>query len=252
MNYTSSQYRALLQRLKHLHEHDIQSMATSLQGTVGRDLAEIGAGLAALRQQHGTSPKFLADVDHLEATAERAREAIRKLVFALQPPGTDDLGLVPALERTVAEFAETADIRVDLQCLARIPPLSRTRRVVLHHVLLQALENVARHSRARSVEARLTADKHSVFLQVRDDGVGMTDFDRQKVGALGLFALDEGLAECGGSLRIASAQGRGTVLEATVPIARSATKSTAELSLAPSPQDPAEPTGLPRDVARGS
>ena len=250
MKYTTRHYRALIQRMDRLREHDAQAMTTFLQRTLGRELADLRSGLAAMRQLPGTAPNTQNAIDSLALVAERACDSLRQMTYAIQPPGTDDLGLVPALERSVAEFSAIAGLPATLQVTGRVPQLTRDKRVLLHRVLQEALENIVRHARARRVEVLLEADRYAVVLRIRDDGTGITDFDRQKPEGLGLFALHERLIGSDGSLRVAGTPGKGTLIEASIPVARTDRNRATDLSLAHSSADLADPYSQVKESAR--
>ncbi|MER3406377.1 MAG: hypothetical protein C4289_15440 [Chloroflexota bacterium] len=73
----------------------------------------------------------------------------------------------------------------------------------------EALNNIAKHARARHVEVLLNCSAESVELAVRDDGSG---FDLQRVPAdhLGLRIMRERAAAIGAQLDIESQPGHGT------------------------------------------
>src|SRR3712207_9120521 len=78
------------------------------------------------------------------------------------------------------------------------------------------------HSRATSVEVTVTRDQGVATMRIEDDGQGFDEArlsERAAAGHVGLRALGELLVDAGGSLRLASAPGKGTSLVATVPLA---------------------------------
>ena len=88
-------------------------------------------------------------------------------------------------------------------------------------VVLEALENVARHARAsRVVVTHETSGSHTV-VSVSDDGVG---FDHEEcdgapaepAGHYGLVGMTERANRCGGTLAIDSCPGRGTTVTLTI------------------------------------
>lgn len=144
------------------------------------------------------------------------------MLHALQPPGIEDLGLIPALERCVADFTGKAGAVPNVQFTSRMPTLSKAKQAVLYDALQESLANVARHARARRVDVWLAADPCIVQLKVCDDGVGMEPADCRKPGTLGLFGLNEKLASLGGSLRVMGSRGEGTLVDVSLPVAQAA------------------------------
>jgi signal transduction histidine kinase len=83
------------------------------------------------------------------------------------------------------------------------------------------VRNISAHSGAHRVQMELAADRDTATLTVADDGVGFDDVrlaSRSAAGHLGLRAMEDLLAESGGSLVATSTPGCGTRLTATVPL----------------------------------
>ena len=86
----------------------------------------------------------------------------------------------------------------------------------------EALANVVRHARARSVTVQLWREGPSLHLKVRDDGVGFglagARATRNHVACLGLVGMEERALLVGGRIEIQSAPGRGTEVHAWFPL----------------------------------
>jgi signal transduction histidine kinase len=82
--------------------------------------------------------------------------------------------------------------------------------------LQEALQNVARHSGAGRVEVSLLTEGDEIRLHVKDRGKG---FDPVQLSdGLGLVSMRERLRLVGGKIKISSAPGLGTEIEAAVPV----------------------------------
>jgi signal transduction histidine kinase len=90
----------------------------------------------------------------------------------------------------------------------------------LFRIAQEALHNVVKHARCRKVRLTLALDEREALLAVADDGVG---FDVAAALAasgpdgLGLRSMRERAEGVGGALRLTSASGCGTTVEAVVP-----------------------------------
>ena len=93
--------------------------------------------------------------------------------------------------------------------------------LVLYRVVQEALTNVANHADAGRVQVRLERHGDTVLAVVEDDGFGfdVASIMRSRERGLGLFGMQERLALVQGQLKIDSAPGRGTRVEARVPLA---------------------------------
>jgi signal transduction histidine kinase len=94
---------------------------------------------------------------------------------------------------------------------------SRQREEVLLRVAQEALANVSKHARARQVEVVLACTADEVLLTVVDDGVGFDATVVAHARGLGLESMRDRLRELAGTLRVVSAPGLGTTVEATLP-----------------------------------
>jgi signal transduction histidine kinase len=88
--------------------------------------------------------------------------------------------------------------------------------VELLRVLREALTNVRRHSRARSVEVRLQTEGETLVAEVTDDGRG---FDPEAAqGGVGLVGMSERIEGLGGKIEVRSPPGGGTKVMVRVPL----------------------------------
>jgi len=91
----------------------------------------------------------------------------------------------------------------------------------LFRIVQEALNNVARHARARTVRLQIAFQGDSVVLRIQDDGRG---FDLktprpagQKGHGVGLTNMRERAASLGGTCEVKSAPSQGTTIIVRVP-----------------------------------
>jgi len=193
----------------HLHDNAAQSL--SIVGLkVDRVAATLGPALSEeaaeqLRAIKNTSQQLMAQV----------RAAFGELRQA--DPESDDL--VTALANCIETFMQTARLPVEFSVAGACSLPSETQAQALL-IVREALNNVARHARASSVQVKLLGDSQALRIVVADDGVG---FDLQAVGKdqrhLGTILMHERAQRSGGSLLVVSHPGRGTQVLITYPAA---------------------------------
>ena len=196
-----------------------------------RDLHDgIGPQLAALALKIETARNKLSGdpvaKDLLSDLAERARAAIsdvRSSVHALRPPALDELGLVPALKETAAQYSSGGlDVAVDAP--EDLPPLPAAVEVAVYRIAQEAMTNVVRHANANSCSVRLDLDGPPglLRLEIEDDGsgfgIGAVGMERGAAG-VGLSSMRERAEELGGTLVVGPAPGSptGTLVRAELP-----------------------------------
>ena len=82
----------------------------------------------------------------------------------------------------------------------------------------EALTNVVRHARARTVNITLRTDRDIATMEICDDGIGMPDDGQVKPGSLGLLGIRERFQAAGGGLKVERNVPTGTKLSVHLPI----------------------------------
>ena len=83
-----------------------------------------------------------------------------------------------------------------------------------YYLIAEAITNVAKHANASHVAVSVRRDDVRVLVQVADDGIGGAD----PVAGSGLHGLADRVEALHGQLRVDSPPGRGTRLEARIPV----------------------------------
>ena len=132
------------------------------------------------------------------------------------PAPLDRRGLVPALEQLTEQLARETGMHVFFQKDCRAPSLSATVEMQLLRIVQEALTNIRKHSKAKTVRVLLNCRPGGAYmLLVEDDGVGF-DFPRRTGNPgehIGLSIMEERARRLGGQLRIESERGEGTRVE---------------------------------------
>ncbi|MEV4113769.1 ATP-binding protein [Nonomuraea sp. NPDC049695] len=122
-------------------------------------------------------------------------------------------GLSQLLEDYLRQWEERTGIAVEVWALPGGNVPSQVAEVVLTTVR-EALDNVERHSKARTVSVAVTAGARGLRLTISDDGAG---FPLGTEGR-GLRVMKAGLANISGVLKINSVLGGGTTVSAVAPL----------------------------------
>ena len=193
------------QRLaRDLHDSVTQSLySLTLFSRAGREAAADG------------DPKRLEEsLASLEHNTLHALREMRLLLYELRPADLAREGLQRAVELRLNTVERRAGLQLDVE-MDQLPALPPGYESDLYHIIVEALNNVVKHAAAGRVTLRLKGTGGSLHLTVVDDGRG---FDpAQNAPGLGLRNMRERAARLHGQLVIASAQGRGTTVEAMLP-----------------------------------
>ena len=190
---------------RELHD-ELQQVLAAIRMEVGAIELELGA------QAQRVQP-LLARV---EALAGTAIASARRIVNDLRPLLLEELGLLPALEVLASRFGERTGIAATMDGnqdgdTGNVPEAIA---ICFYRVAQEALNNVARHSRARKVRLTLAATPDGAWmLRVADDGQGLSAEDRRKPTSFGLRGMAERVRALGGTLRVISEPGGGVTIE---------------------------------------
>ncbi len=166
---------------------------------------------------------------YLASLTQRTLDNVRTLAQQLRPSVLDDLGLQAAFRWLAEDARQRLQLTVELQ-MSDVEEAARTRpasgqvalsrpaphETALFRIAQESLTNVARHAHAHRVCISLTQDRKYVSLQVRDDGCGF-DPALHRLG-LGIFGMRERASLLDGTLTIQSRPGKGTLVQAVLPL----------------------------------
>jgi two-component system, NarL family, sensor histidine kinase UhpB len=218
-------YRAQLQKLSEqvlvAQEDERKRIARELHDETAQCLTTLLVRLKMLERAKGPA-ELRGQLGELRELTVQTLETVRELAVELRPTTLDNLGLVAALEAYTESYASRIPIRVDFAAegFADQERLLPQAELVLYRIVQEALTNVAKHAGATCVTVRLHRTPHEVLATVADDGCGFAvgEVMRSRERGLGLFGMQERLALVQGQLTIDSAPGRGTRIQAIVPV----------------------------------
>jgi signal transduction histidine kinase len=149
-------------------------------------------------------------LDRLQELARSAMGEIQLLVTQLGPEPVAGEGLVAAIQRLIAERRAHNGLSIALE-VTGMKDLSGPVTAGLYHIILEALNNVAKHAGTEEATVRLNLAAEPACVEIEDQGVG---FDLQEAqsqpGHLGLAGMFERACELGWNLSVESRPGRGT------------------------------------------
>ncbi len=159
----------------------------------------------------------------VEELARRTTKEIRHMLFTLRPLVLETQGLIAALEQLAEKMRETHDTNVQVKGQPQVENLLDTHaQGVVFYIVEEAVNNARKHAKAETITVRLYQRLEYVVVEIEDNGIG---FDVQAVddsydqrGSLGMVNMRERAELVEGTLRIQSAEGRGTKITILIPI----------------------------------
>ena len=213
------QRRRLLGAIVSAQEAERRRVAADVHDDSIQMLAAAVIRLGSIRNKI-TDPVLSAKLGEFSSVLSRSIDSLRHLVFELRPPSLDRHGLDVAFRESLLEWAAEESVSFTVTSNLAAQP-STEERVVLFRIGQEALNNVRKHARARSVSVSLEEVAGGIQLRVADDGVGFPSGPSAANGArhFGVANMRERAEQAGGWLRIVHPPS-GTVVEAWIPINR--------------------------------
>ena len=138
---------------------------------------------------------------------------IRNYILDLRPQRFQNKNLLAGLSDLVRAFKANTFISVEIQAADRVDAdLTGDQSAGLFHITQEALANVAKHARARSVTIGLRREGASVVLAVQDDGRGFDMANVQPYAGHGLQNMQERARALGADVQVTSALDQGTTI----------------------------------------
>lgn len=223
---------AMVERLERVHHLELRTIASRLLSEIAPRLNGLRQRVGSLAGQEHLPADVRADLASVASESDAWVNSLRGVLFEMLPPAVAELGFAGALERYANEQLSAAGIHVALALPNDPLPLAAETLESLYQTARAGIDNVVRHASAKHARVSIECDARQVRLTIEDDGIGLRQTDLMKEGALGLWAESERLAGVGGELRINGRPGRGTVMEACIPVRGALRQESAALRVA--------------------
>jgi PAS domain S-box-containing protein len=212
--------KLLSRRRVKVQEEERRHLARELHDEIGQALTAAKINLQAALEE--SDPAKSKRIHETAAILERLLYQVRQISLNLRPSMLDDLGLVPALRSLLDEQARRASVAVRFSAKNIPENLDPEIQTTCFRIAQEAITNAMRHACARQIDVDLRGEGGGFHLHVRDDGKGFdAECAQSQTAGLGLLGMKERAALVGGRTRITSGPGKGTTVDATLPLTSS-------------------------------
>jgi len=216
---SGKELRILSNQLLSTEEKERKRIARELHDGIGQALSAIKFSVEnSLRQLRNEADH--SELKSLEAViplTQKAIEEVRRIVKDLRPSILDDLGILATINWFCREFQDLyAGIRIKREIDLQEGDIPSSLKTLIYRILQEALNNIAKHSRADLIQLALEKSDSGIELKIQDNGVG---FDLAKTISLkpsqrgfGLASMRERAELSGAKFEIKSTVGEGTTI----------------------------------------
>jgi signal transduction histidine kinase len=219
-NVRDSRFRLqyLSKRLVEVQEAERRAMARELHDQIGQMLTGLQFSLESGKRKASEETKIIFD-DAQEIVSDLIRQ-VRELSLRLLPSMLDDIGLFPTLQWHFEQYTNQTGIHVNFsQSGLEEKRLPQNVEITAYRIIQEGLTNTARHAQVDKVNVGIQVDDSVVRLNISDTGKGF-DPERTVISrkTFGLIGMRERTTLVGGILNVKSTPGKGTKLEAYLPL----------------------------------
>jgi len=204
-------------------EEERRRIAKEIHDGIGQMLTAIKFNLEILEDSVASSGDARERINEMKSLLDGLMREAREMSYTLMPSVLDDFGLAPALQMFCEQFRKKHAIVTTFQNHGLTSRLNRLLEVSLYRIVQEALANVLRHAAADTVTVQIIKRADRIRLIIEDNGKGMPSSSLDGHG-LGFVSMRERASQFGGTLRVDSSPGEGTVVSVDVPIADSEPK----------------------------
>lgn len=212
--YTKAKEAALLEERwlisQELHDNVAQSLAyLNMQTKLLENRLESELKKPALEEFH-----------QIRQVIQDTYQDVRNMLIDFRTQINEDESLEPALKKYCEDFSARTGIKTEFASDKPLPILELPVRTQVLRMIQESLSNARKHARAAQVNISVRNADSGLRISVEDNGDGFDLHAAQEPAQqhLGLSIMKERAAHFGGTVRISTAPGRGTVVEIDIPL----------------------------------
>jgi len=213
--------RSLSSQLLAAQENERKRIALELHDSLGQTLSALKFSVEnSLRHIEDSNLNACAvALSNVVPMIQESIGEVRKIAMDLRPSILDDLGILSTISWFCREFQSIySGIHIDQEIDVEEEAVPKALKITVYRIVQEALNNVAKHSKADRVQLFLKQRGRMIELAIQDNGRGFDPDEMLSVESsqrgLGLISMRERTELSGGSFSIESGGETGTVVRA--------------------------------------
>jgi PAS domain S-box-containing protein len=205
-------------KLVAIQEDERSRIARELHDDLGQQVALLLSKLeTAAHDRQVSRNRVMIGLSEARNGLQELASAIHNLSHQLHPAKLRLLGLEQTLTGLCRDVSSESGVHVRFHADGVPSDVAEPVALCIFRVTQESLQNAVKHSGARIIDVLLTGTAAQLTLRVADNGTGFEPLPSQSAG-IGLLTMRERVELIGGRLKIETAPGRGTAIEATVAL----------------------------------
>ena len=196
-----------------------REIGRELHDNVVQNLAYLNMKMEIISRYVDESPEIAQnELKAVQDLVDKTITELRRTIGEMRRPAQSMRGITGQL-RSIASNIEidASEFELDIKQVSGIQLIPEVERAAVG-IVREALQNVRKHADANSVRLEVTRREGDLVLLVVDDGVGIDDPTQLPIDHFGMVQMRELAEDLGGEITIHSEPGRGTHVEARLPL----------------------------------
>ncbi len=221
----NQELRQIPSKLIAVQEEERKRLASELHDSIGQTVPamKLWVEMVLKLRDEGYGSTALDRLEQFVPILQRAIEETRSIYMGLRPSMLDSAGLLSTLEWLRRECMKLyPGHHIEFETGVAEEEIPESLKANIFRIAQEALNNIAKHSKAEWVDVSLSRNGGEIELVVSDDGVGMNLdhilLQASTAGSLGLTNMRERTELTGGRFSIDATPGVGTTIRACWPI----------------------------------
>jgi signal transduction histidine kinase len=215
----ASFHQELLKAEIEMKEQTLLTISQEIHDNIGQvlSLAKLNLNTILLEDNNPAVPKIAATKE----LVGKAIQDLRNLSKSLNTEHISHQKLSESLGFELDQIRKTGLYETALRVQGAEKPLDPQKQIIIFRIVQEALNNIIKHARARSITISLDYDARETMLRIADDGAGFDlpavhDPDRTDKGT-GMGNLFHRARLIDGRLTVESRPGQGTLIQLSLP-----------------------------------
>lgn len=157
-------------------------------------------------------------ISSMSTVIDSTLKEIKRIASDLRPKILDELGILEAVKWQARKFQEETGIACDIDHKSATGKLNQNLSLTIFRIYQETLTNVARHAKATRVQSIIKRKRGAIYMEIKDNGVGITDSQVDSAASHGIIGLRERVQLHKGQIEIKGIQNQGTSVTITLPL----------------------------------
>lgn len=218
------QIKKFAAHLQDVREEEKVLLAREIHDELGQILIALKIDMGMLRQNvlKTIDPQRLefvsAEFNDILKLIDNTIKSARRIMTDLRPELLEMLGFSDAVKFHAKSFQERLNVKCSYVNKIKNLQLTSQQSVALFRIVQEALNNVAKHSRATEVKIEIHNENDIFILEISDNGIGFVEKEQNDQESYGLIGMKERVFLLDGELTITSHKNKGTYIRIVMPL----------------------------------